>query len=106
MIDAVITLITTTWEIDDVGNQKPVEQEREVFCQVRSVGRAEFYTAAQNDLHPEYVFIISHYKDYNGEKFVKYTDWQDVTHELYVLRTYRDGDSIELTCEERTGRND
>lgn len=103
-MDDVIKLVSTTYETDEYLNQIPVTTEREVFCQVNSVGRSEFYAAAQNDMHPEYVFVISHYKDYLGEKFVKYTDWTGTEKVYYVTRTYRrpDADSVELTVVERT----
>lgn len=104
-MDDVIKLISTTYEADEYGNPVAVERKRKVFCAVSSVGRSEFYQAAQSDMHPEYIFTISHFKDYRGEKFVEYTDWMDVTHRLYVTRAYRvpDADQVELTCEERTG---
>lgn len=103
-MDDVIKLVSTAYETDEYLNQVPVTTEREVFCQVNSVGRSEFYSAAQNDMHPEYVFVISHYKDYLGEKFVKYTDWTGTEKVFYVTRTYRrpDADSVELTVVERT----
>lgn len=105
-MDDVIKLIATSWTSDEAGNQIAVEDKRQVFCDVSSVGRAEFYQAAQADMHPEYIFTLSHYKDYKGEKFIEYTDWMDQTHFLYVTRAYRvpATDSVELTCEERTGK--
>lgn len=104
-MDDVIRLITTRYTKDEEGNQIPHEEEREVFCQVNSVGRNEFYQAAQVDMHPEYLFILSHYKDYRNEKFIRYTDWMGRAVTLYVTRTYRvpGTDKIELTAEERTG---
>ena len=103
-MDDVIKLVKTTYTTDKYGNQIPVTSERQVFCQVKTVGRSEFYSAAQADLHPEYVFVISHFKDYHGEKFIRYRDWMDVERVFYVTRTYRvpDADSVELTVEERT----
>ena len=105
-MDDVLDLISVNgYIIDEEGNQRPAEVRRTVFCQVSSVGRSEFYQAAQADLHPEYIFTLSDYRDYRGEKFIKYTDWLGVEHTLYITRAYRipDADAIELTCEERTG---
>ena len=103
-MDDVIKLVKPVYKTDEYLNQIPETIEREVFCQVKSVGRSEFYSAAQADLHPEYVFVISHYIDYQGEKFIRYTDWMDDEHVFYVTRTYRvpDSDAVELTVEERT----
>lgn len=105
MMDDVLVLIVNTYETDAEGNQIPVEIPRTVFCQVSSVGRSEFYQAAQADLHPEYIFTLSNFRDYRGEKLAKYIDWLGVEHVLYITRAYRipDSDAIELTAEERTG---
>lgn len=104
MDDAMI-LVSVTYTKDEEGNSIPNEEEREVLCQVQSVGRSEFYSAAQADMHPEFVFILSHFKDYKGEKIIKYTDWMQREHKLYVTRAYRvpGTDRVELYAEERTG---
>ena len=106
MMDDVLVLISSReYETDEEGNQIPVNRERTVFCRVSSVGRSEFYQAAQADLHPEYIFTLSNFKDYRGEKHARYMDWLGVEHILYITRAYRipESDEIELTCEERTG---
>ena len=104
-MDDVMTLVAVTYTKDEEGNPEAHETKREVLCQVQSVGRSEFYSAAQVDLHPEFVFILSHYKDYQGEKIIEYTDWMQRNHKLYVTRAYRvpDTDRVELYAEERTG---
>ena len=104
-MDDVIYLVKTKYEADEYLNQIAIEEERQVFCQVQTVSRNEFYQAAQADMHPEFIFVLSHFKDYEGEKIVKYTDWMGHEHKLYVTRAYRrpGGDAVELTCEERTG---
>lgn len=104
-MDDVLELISNTYTTDAEGNQIPAGTPRTVFCQVSSVGRSEFYQAAQADMHPEYIFTLSNYKDYQGEKIAKYIDWLGVEHTLYITRAYRipDEDAIELTAEERTG---
>ena len=107
-MDDVLVLMTKRYTKDAEGNQIPEETGRTVFCQVSSVGRSEFYQAAQADLHPEYIFTLSNFRDYRGEKLAKYMDWLGVEHILYITRAYRvpDSDAIELTCEERTGDGD
>lgn len=105
MIDDVITLISSNGYIkDSVGNLIPAEpNRRQVFCGVSSIMRNEYYQAAQTDLHPEYTFVLTHYKDWNGERKVEYTDWTGRTRLFDVIRVYRvpDSDRLELTVQER-----
>lgn len=102
-MDDVIRLLTPSYTYDEYGNEIVTNTERQVFCKVDSVGRSEFFQAAQNNLHPEYVFTISHYKDYQGEKELKYTSWDGTEKTYSIIRTYRSGDAISLTAEERIG---
>lgn len=105
-MDDVITLVKTpTYTRDAAGNMKPVTEKRQVLCKNESVTRSEFYQAAQVGMHPEYRFILSHFRDYEGEKLIEYTDWANQEHTLYVTRVYRvpDTDRLEITAEERTG---
>ncbi len=105
MEDDILTLISNEYGEDAELNQILTGEGRTVFCQVSSVGRSEFYQAAQADMHPEYIFTLSNFRDYEGEKLAKYTDWLGKEHILYITRAYRipGEDSIELTAEERTG---
>lgn len=100
-MDDVIKLITSTYTLDEYGNHVETISTRTVFCKVRSVGRTEYYQASQNNLHPSYVFSISHFKDYMGERDLFYTDWTGAEKRYTIVRTYRSGDSIELTAEEK-----
>lgn len=106
-MDDVIKLLTETITADEHGNQTATTTERTVFCTVLTVSRSEFYSAAQTDLHPEYVFRLSHYRDYQGEKLLKYTDWSGVEKTYSVVRVYKaqDGDALEIIAEERIGSN-
>lgn len=105
MDDVIILVKTPKYTRDEEGNMSPSTEERQVLCKNESVSRAEYYQAAQVGMHPEYVFVLSHYTDYEGEKFIKYTDWSNKHHDLYVSRTYRRPGSteLELIAEERTG---
>lgn len=100
MMDDVIKLISKSYLTDEYGNQIETAEERVVFCKVNSVGRTEFYNAAQADMHPSYVFTLSHYKDYQNEKELAYTDWNGETRYYTITRTYRTGDRIDITAEE------
>ena len=101
MLDDVMTRIgEQATSYDEYGNPVNTPTETDVFCRVRSVSRSEFYQAAQTELHPEIVFVITHKGDYNGQTLVRYRD------ELYdVLRTYWRGDAVELTAARRVWSN-
>lgn len=100
MMDDVIKLISKSYLTDKYGNQIETKEERVVFCKVSSVGRTEFYNAAQAGMHPSYVFTLSHYKDYQNEKELAYTDWTGKTRYYTITRTYRTGDRVDITAEE------
>lgn len=103
-MDDVVRLLSFTFTEDAYGNQIETPAQRQVFCQVRSVSRSEFYQAAQTDLHPEYVFILSNYRDYLGEQELLYTDWTGRTRRMNILRTYRtDRDELEIVAGEQIG---
>lgn len=92
----VLKLISETPGAHGIFDQ-PTENERMVFCVIRSVGSQEYYRAMENDLHPVLVFRLADYAEYQGEKICEFED------ERYrVIRTYCDGQAIELTVEEAT----
>lgn len=68
------------------------EAPQRLFCEVRSVTRAEFWRAQQNGLEPAYVLRISEWADYAGQKLLLFRGkrWR-------VLRSYVDGHAVELT---------
>lgn len=106
-MDDVIRLIKITeGERDQYGNPSITRTTRQVFCRVDSVTRSEFYQAAQTELHPSYVFILSHFMDYENEREIEYTDWMGNTHRYDVIRTYRNGDELEIVTEERINDTD
>lgn len=75
----------------------PAETFTEVYCQVESVSRTEFWRAQQAGLEPGYVLRLSEYADYDGQKVVVFRGrrWR-------VLRTYVTDHAIELTIGEAT----
>lgn len=102
-MDDVIKLLEITYTQDEaLNNVETITNERTVLCRRRSVSRSEYYQAAQTDHHPEYVFVLSTYRDYLGERQIKYIDWSGVEHRLHVVRTYiTDDEELEITAEER-----
>lgn len=96
----VINLITETHIKDRFGVSVPTTTSRQVFCQIDSVTRTEFFEAGRNGLNPE-MMITMFYGDYNGEKIV------EVNGERFgVYRVYRNrSDTIELYVERKGGTN-
>lgn len=75
----------------------PTETGRDVFAEIRSVGYNEFYAAKSAGIEPSIVFVLTDYLEYDGEKIVLFND------ERYrIVRTYTNGQTIELTCEVAT----
>lgn len=94
----VLTLIATTYQADGYGVQKATETRRNVFCNVSSVTRTEWFEGGRNGLNPELRFTMFFY-DYAGEELCEFNG---VRYSIY--RTYRaQDDSIELYVERRQG---
>lgn len=89
----VIFMISTTQSVDEYGDPVIAEEKRQVFCQVASIGQKEFYQAHATGLKPEIKFRLADYLEYQQEKLVEYSG-----NRYHVLRTYRDGQELELTC--------
>lgn len=101
MPDSTARLIgETVTSFDEFGNPNKTRTTSEVFCEIRSVTRSEFYSAAQSGLAPSIAIRISHAVDYNGQKLV------EVEGDLYsVIRAYRapGTDAVELTLQPKIG---
>lgn len=82
-MDAVITLVTETYTKDAEGVNQVTETTTDVFCKVRSVSRADFYSAGELGLALSYVFITNPV-NYSGQKVLVFGG------ERYaVVRTYQ-----------------
>lgn len=68
--------------------------KREVFCEVRSIGQKEFYDSYATDFYPELKIVLADHLDYEGERLVEYDGRR-----YRIVRTYRTGQSMELTVE-------
>ena len=73
------------------------ETRKMCYCRVNSVTRSEFYKARENGTQPVYVFVLSEYADYNGEKIVVFKDKR-----YRVIRSYVKDHAVELTVGEAT----
>lgn len=91
-----LILIHRDFEVDEIGNQIPIEYRKSILCKASSVGRNEFYNASINELKPERVFIVHRY-EYEDESLVEFEGEQ-----YSVIRTYaNDLEEIELICERK-----
>lgn len=90
----VIELVAESPEARGVFDEA-TETTRQIYCDVRSVTRTEFYRAKEIGIEPTYIFVLSNYAEYNGEKTAIYNGTR-----YRIVRTYVNGDSVELTVEE------
>lgn len=88
----VLRLIKQTHQVDEYGDAVTFETHREVICRVGSIGQSEFYQAHSVGLQPEIKVTLADYLDYDGETLTELGGQR-----LRVLRTYRNGQELELT---------
>ena len=97
---AVITLGSSAQTQDAYGVWRPTTTTTDVFAQVDSVTRAEFFEGGRNGLNPQYRFTLF-FGDYNGEQTVMYDGLPYSVYRTYHART----DEIELYVERKGGTN-
>lgn len=96
----VVTLLKPSYTQDTDGIWQETLTGRDVFCQVDSVTRNEFFEAGRNGLNPDFRITMFSY-DYEDELLVRYNG---KTYSVY--RTYFDrNDIIELYVERTGGAN-
>lgn len=95
---AKITLITTEYTQDDLGEWIETREESTVFAYVSSVTMSEFYEAGLQGFKPEFRFSVW-MSEYDGQEVLEYND------KVYTIyRTYmRDDGRIELYVTEKKG---
>ena len=95
-----ITLLATTKTQNAYGVWVETQTSRNVFCQVDSVTRAEFFEGGRNGLNPEFRMSMF-FGDYEGEKLLIYNG-----NTYSVYRTFQaKNDTIELYVERKGGTN-
>lgn len=93
-----INLIAETVTLDEINQETVTETSREVYAQMRSISRAEWFDAGRNGLKPDIAFVMQSF-DYDGEKII---EWNGSRYGVY--RTYYGkNDRIELYCEKKGG---
>ena len=101
MLDGTLKLIRITKAQDAAGVWQKTYSCREVFCQVSSVTRQEFFDGGRAGLNPSFQFQVFA-GDYNGETICAYNE------ESYsIYRTFRpdNSDYIELYAQREGGTN-
>jgi phage head-tail adaptor, putative, SPP1 family len=93
MYNDVIKLISITSNVDESGDTVSIENQREVFAEMKSISQSEFYKAQAIGLKPEIKFVLSDYYDYENENFIEYEDKR-----YRVLRTYQADNTLEIVC--------
>lgn len=96
----VITLLSTQKTQNQYGVWVETLQSKNVFCQVDSVTRQEFFEGGRNGLNPEFRFTMF-YADYNGERELIYKGSTYSVYRTFHGRT----DTIELYVERKGGSN-
>lgn len=94
----VITLIAVTQTQDDYGVWRSTETKHDVFCQINSVTRNEFYQAGRAGLNPEFQITMFAY-DYDDEKIIEYKGKRYSVYRTYFTRN----DMIELYVQRKGG---
>ena len=84
MYNDVISLLTITQTVNEIGDTVESITKKEVFAAVRSAGMKETYEALNVGLKPEMVFVLADYYDYDDQEHIEYNSIR-----YKVLRTYR-----------------
>lgn len=100
-MDNVIKLISFTLTKDKYGRDIKEYSAREVFCEVHSITRAEFFNAGRNGLNPSFEVTMFH-GDYQGETIV---ELEGQTYAVYRVFKQDTSDYIELYLERQGGTN-
>lgn len=98
MFNEVMTLCKETVSTDAYGDTQKEYTERSVFCDVKSISQSEFYQSHTVGLKPEIKFVLADFLEYDNEKIVKYQPFNGEEREYKVVRTYRNGNELEIVC--------
>lgn len=96
----VIQLVRERRTKDEYGVDHTERTARNVFAQVDSVTRAEFFEGGRNGLNPEMVFRVF-FGDYNDERELVYEGMNYGIYRVYKSRN----DTVELYAERKGGLN-
>lgn len=91
-MDDLITLISQTFEQNDIGVQIATETTTQVWARLQSATRAEFYSAGQNGLQPSLV-AVTPIANYAGQKLA---EWRGTRYSIYRTYFATGSDEIQL----------
>lgn len=92
MYNDIISLLTITQTVNEVGDTVESISKSDVFAMVKSAGMKEVYEALNVGLKPELVFELADYYDYGDQEHIEYDGKR-----YKVLRTYRkDSNELEI----------
>lgn len=95
----VIALVDVCSTPDADGYKTPQETKTEVFADLQSVRRAEFYDSLRAGVKMAEAFVVRAF-DYSGQAYVEHDGKR-----YKVERTYtKDGEFVELNCSEVEGK--
>lgn len=97
----VIILVAETFSKNEYGVPVPIPLPREVFAEVKSVSRREFFEAGRNGLNPQLQFTVFA-GDFNGETICRYNGDQ---YSIYRSYWIPGSDYVELYVERKGGSN-
>lgn len=97
---SVLTLITTTHTQDQTGVWRDISKRREIYCDVISISRDEFFEGGRNGLNPAYRFDVFG-PDYGGERICEWAGERFAIYRTYQTRT----DTLELYAQREGGTN-
>jgi len=95
-----ITLLSSIKTQNAFGVWEETLTSKDVFCQVDSVTRQEFFEGGRNGLNPEFRMTMF-FGDYNGERELIYNGLSYSVYRTFHGRT----DTIELYVERKGGSN-
>ena len=98
----VINLITETQVQSPDYTWASTETSQEVFCDVRSITRTEWFEAGRSGIeHPSFVFVMNR-TEYDGQKIVEYHAQRYGVYRTYAGRN----EDLELYVEAKGGLHD
>lgn len=98
-LDDVCLLIKQNYQTDELGQDIPIEEEREVFCAILPIYSTEYTKLHLQGIKPRIAFVMQK-EEYGGETLIAYQGQRYTVYRLYPV-----GEMLELYCEVRKGGN-
>lgn len=93
-------LIGETVVVNEYGDPIKTPTYRRVLGDEASVGMKEFYQGMAVGFQPEVKITLTNWLDYQGEHQIRFAPFgYDRVITFDIIRTYRNGEALELTCQ-------